>query len=105
MPRRSNFFVFLITLKDLNIFPPILRLRKSAVFANVVLEIAQRYHVKYQNDYMIMLPREGKPDVNPLPFSEGLLLSSLVECEQVAKFFKEMQTRMDIERLYCHYLS
>jgi hypothetical protein len=108
-PQRDDinriFFVILITLKDLNVFPPILRLRKSAVIANDILETAQHYHMKHYLDYMKGLPHQGEPSAIPLPFSEGLLLTWLTKFEQISRFLKEMQTRIDIERLDCYYLS
>jgi len=92
------YFVFFITLKDLNVLPPILRLRKSVALGNFALEVAQRYHVKHYLDYMSTLPNI---DVFIVPFSAGLILSWLATCEQVSKFIREMQTRVDIERLDC----
>lgn len=97
------YFVFLITSKDLEVFPPVQRLRKSTVFANAAQETAQSYHVRGDRDYMIMLPDQGKPNAFPLPFPGGIILFWLTKIEQIARFIEDVQTRMKIEHIHCYY--
>lgn len=97
-PKDRIFLVFLITLKDLNVLPPILRIRKSVALGNSALEVAQRYNLKGELDYMSTLPNI---DVFVVPFSAGFILAWRATRGQVSEFIRDMQTRAVIERLDC----